>query len=172
MSKLAIKGGKKVRTDKFPASKGIGREEVKAVTRVIKSTILSKYIGAWGEDFYGGPEVKKFESEWAKYFGVKHAVAVNSATSGLYSAVGALGIGPGDEVIVSPYSMSASATAPLIYGAIPVFADIEEDYFCLSPDSIEKRITKLQWKRNVNHGCKIFILFGIWILLYFEHIIK
>jgi dTDP-4-amino-4,6-dideoxygalactose transaminase len=72
---------------------------------------------------------------------VRHAITVNSATSALYCAVGAIGSGPGDEIIVSPYTMSCSAVAPLIYNAIPVFSDIEEDYFCLSPKSIEEQIT-------------------------------
>ena len=142
MTTLALLGGEKVRKEKFPAYRTIGKEEEDAVLRVIKSGVLSKYLGSWHEDFYGGPEVRVLESEWASYFNVKHAIAVNSATSALYCAVGAVGIGPGDEVIVSPYTMSASATAALIYNAIPVFADIEEDYFCLSPESVEKRITK------------------------------
>jgi dTDP-4-amino-4,6-dideoxygalactose transaminase len=66
---------------------------------------------------------------------------MNSATSGLIAAMGAVGIGPGDEVIVSPYSMSASAIAPLFYGGVPVFADIDPDYFCLDYDSVVKAIT-------------------------------
>jgi len=142
MPKLAINGGKKVRTKKFPAYRIFDDKEVKAASRVIKSGILSKFLGAWHEDFYGGPEVRALEKEWARHFNVKHAVSVNSATSGLYCAVGAAGVGPGDEVIVSTYTMSASATAPIIFNAVPVFADIEEDYFCLDPDSIEKKITK------------------------------
>lgn len=142
MSKLAINGGSKIRTKLFPAYKVMGEEEVEAASRVIRSGILSRYLGSWHDDFYGGPEVQAFEKEWANFFKVKHAIAVNSATSGLYCAVGAADIGPGDEVIVTPYSMSASAIAPIIYNAIPVFADIEEDYFCLDPDSIEERITK------------------------------
>jgi dTDP-4-amino-4,6-dideoxygalactose transaminase len=140
MPKLAINGGRKVREKKFPAHRTIGKEELGAVQRVIGSGVLSRYLGAWHEDFYGGPEVKALEAEWAQYFNVKHAVAVNSATSGLYCAIGALGLGPGDEVIVSPYTMSASAVAPLIFNAIPVFADIEDDCFCLSLESIEKNI--------------------------------
>ena len=87
--------------------------------------------------------MQALENEWASYFHVKHAIAVNSATSGLYAATGAVGIGPGDEVIVSPYTMSASVMPPLIYGAVPVFADIEKDYFCLDPVSVEQRITNL-----------------------------
>lgn len=141
MAKLAINGGKKIRTKKFPAYITVGKEEERAVKRVIKSGILSRFLGVWHENFYGGPEVNAFEKEWANYFKIKHTISVNSATSGLYAAVGAAGINPGDEVIVSPYTMSASAVAPLIYGGIPVFADIEEDYFCLSPASVESKIT-------------------------------
>lgn len=141
MPKLALLGGEKVRNKKFPAHKVIGREEENAVSRVFSSAIFSRFLGCWHEDFYGGPEVRAFEEEWARFFHVKHAIAVNSATSALYCAVGVAGVGPGDEVIVSPYTMTASAVAPLIYNAIPVFADIEEDYFCLSPESVEERIT-------------------------------
>ncbi len=147
MSKLAIKGGNKVRKKLFPAYKTAGDEEIKAVEKVIRSGILSRFIGCWHEDFYGGPEVRKFENEWAEYFNVKHAIAVNSATSGLFCAVGASGIQPGDEVIVSPYTMTPSSVAPLIYNAIPVFADIDSDYFIMSPDSIEKRIT--DWTKAI-----------------------
>ncbi len=125
----------------FPPYKFIGAEEKAAVNRVLDSGVLSRYLGCWHEDFYGGPEVRDFEKEWAQYFGVKHAIAVNSATSGLICAVGAAGIGPGDEVIVSPYSMCISATAPIWYGAVPVFADIEPDCFCLDPESIKQKIT-------------------------------
>ena len=141
MSHLAINGGDKIRTRPFPAYNMIGREEEKAVVDVMRSGILSRFLGSWHRDFYGGPQVQALEREWAEYYNVKHAIAVNSATSGLYCAVGATGAGPGDEVIVSPYTMSASASAALVYNAIPVFADIEEDYFCLDPDSVEERIT-------------------------------
>lgn len=141
MGKLAVNGGEKIRTELFPAYRVIGEEEEKAAVEVIRSGILSKYLGCWADDFYGGPQIRALEKEWAQYYGVKHAVAVNSATSALYCAAGALGLNPGDEVIVSPYTMSASATAPLIYNAIPVFADIEEEYFCLDAQSIEAHIT-------------------------------
>jgi len=141
MKTLALLGGEKVRKEKFPAYRPIGKEEEDAVLRVIRSGVLSKFLGSWHEDFYGGPEVRALESEWAAYFNIKHAIAVNSATSGLYAAVGAAGIGPGDEVIVSPYTMTASATAALIYGAIPVFADIDPEIFCISPKNIMKCIT-------------------------------
>lgn len=139
--KLAINGGKKFRAEPFPAYNTIGEEEEKAVLRVLRSGKLSTYLGAWHDDFYGGSEVQALEKEWAEYFNVKHAISVNSATSGLYAAIGAIGINPGDEVIVSSYTMSASATAILMYGGIPVFADIEEDYYCLDVNSIKDKIT-------------------------------
>lgn len=142
MKKLAINGGEKLRSEPFPEYNTIDELEEEAVLRVLRSGKLSTYLGTWHEDFYGGVEVQALEKEWAEFFNVKHAISVNSATSGLYSAVGAIGIKPGDEVIVSPYTMSASATAILLYGGIPVFADIEEDYFCIDPKSIEKNITE------------------------------
>lgn len=142
MSKLALLGGPKVRTKLFPAYRTIGPEEERAVIDVMRSGVLSRFVGGWHPDFYGGPQVRALEEEWAAHFGVKHAITVNSATSGLYCAVGATGAGPGDEIIVSPYTMSASATAALIFNSVPVFADIEEDYFCLDADSIEKQITE------------------------------
>ena len=141
MAKLAINGGEAVRTSPFPLYVTIGEEEKRAVMEVLDSTVLSKFLGTWSPDFFGGPRVQKLEREWEAYFGVKHAISVNSATSGLYAAVGAAGVGPGDEVIVSPYTMSASAAAALVYGGIPVFADIDPDTFCLSPASIRERIT-------------------------------
>jgi len=141
MKNLAIHGGKKVRSEPFPAYNTIGVEEEEATLRVLRSGKLSTYLGSWHDDFYGGKEVQALEREWEDFFQVKHAISVNSATSGLYAAVGALGIEYGDEVIVSAYTMSASATAALIYGATPVFADIESEYYCLDVRDIERKIT-------------------------------
>lgn len=145
----------------------IGKEEKEAVLRVIESGVLSGYQGNWSENFYGGPEVKALEKEWAEYFGVKHAIACNSATSGLWMACAAIGLQQNfesinrniipdcgglefdngaeyepDECIVTGYSMTCSASIPLHFGAKPVFADIEEDYYCLDPKSVEERITQ------------------------------
>ena len=139
--KLAIKGGEPVRKEAFPAVNFIGEEEQQAVARVLQSGVLSKFLGGWNENFYGGPEIRGLEQEWAEFFGVKHAISVNSNTSGLFAAIGATLIEPGDEVIVSPYTMTASAIAPLIFNAIPVFADIEEEYFCLDPEAVRKQIS-------------------------------
>src|SRR3989338_2965575 len=142
MSVLALHGGTPVRRHPFPDYRTIGAEEQAAVARVLDGGTLSGFLGSWDPRFFGGPEVRSIEEEWAKRFGVRHAIAVNSATSGLMAAVGAAGISPGDEVIVSPYTMSASATVPLWYGGIPVFADIEPEYFCLDPASVRSRITE------------------------------
>lgn len=142
MEKLAIKGGVAVRKQNFPGYNTIDQEEIDAVERVMRSGVLSKYLGSWGDDFLGGPEIQAFEREWAQYFKVKHAIAVNSNTSGLFVAMGAAGVGPGDEVIVSPWTMTASAVAPVVFNAVAVFADIEPDYFCLSAESVEEKITE------------------------------
>jgi dTDP-4-amino-4,6-dideoxygalactose transaminase len=139
--KLAINGGEKLRAKPFPAYNTIDEKEEEAVLRVLRSGKLSTFLGTWHNDFHGGKEVVSLEEQWSKYFGVKHSICMNSATSCLFASVGAIGINSGDEVIVTPYSMSATATAILLYGGIPVFADIEEEYFCLDPKDVEKKIT-------------------------------
>lgn len=141
MDELAIFGGEPVLRDPLPPYQSVGQEELQAVTRVIESGCLSGFYGSWGDEFLGGPMVRAFEQAWGERFGVKHAVSVNSATSGLFAAMGAAGIGSGDEVIVPPYTMSATAMAPLIYGGIPVFVDIEPDTFCLAPQAVRQVIT-------------------------------
>lgn len=139
---LAINGGEPARKTPFPRYNTIGKEEKEAVARVLDSGVLSQYLGKCGPEFYGGPEVQKLERAWESHFGVKHAVSMNSATSCLYAAMGALGIRPGDEVVVSPYTMVASVTAAAVYGARPVFADIDPDTFCITPETIEKNISE------------------------------
>ncbi|MAM00310.1 MAG: DegT/DnrJ/EryC1/StrS aminotransferase [Alteromonadaceae bacterium] len=138
---LAIHGGPKVRQNLFPAHITVGAEEKMMVGKVIDSGILSNYLGAYHENFMGGQFVRDCEAAWADRFGAKHALAVNSNTSGLVAALGAINVGPGDEVIVTAYSMSASAVAPLMWGATPVFADVDPETFCLSAKSIEAVIT-------------------------------
>ncbi|NLT23686.1 MAG: DegT/DnrJ/EryC1/StrS family aminotransferase [Syntrophorhabdus sp.] len=141
MSKLALFGGNKAVAGPFEPYRSIGAEEVEAARQVVETGVLSRFLGSWDPDFYGGDKVRDFEEAWATYFSVKYAVTVNSATSGLVAAVGAIGIEPGDEVIVSPWTMSATATAILVWNAIPVFADIEDQTYNLDPASIEKNIT-------------------------------
>lgn len=141
LEKLALLGGPKVINKDFDRYNPIGEEEVLAAKEVVESGVLSKFLGCWDPDFFGGPKVQEFERQCEAYFGVKHAITVNSWTSGLIAAVGAIGIEPGDEIIVSPWTMCASATAILHWNAIPVFADIESETFCLDPKSVEANIT-------------------------------
>ena len=138
---LALLGGTKTIQSEFKRYNSIGDEELQAAKQVIESGVLSQFLGAWHEDFYGGPKVREFERSCEAFFRVKHAVTVNSATSGLIAAVGAIGIEPGDEIIVSPWTMCASATSILHWNAIPVFADIDPQTFCLDPRSVEANIT-------------------------------
>lgn len=141
MSKLALLGGSPVIDRPLTPYRTIGEEERVAVNRVMSSGKLSGFVGAWCDDFSGGPEVRAFEAAWMARFRVRHAVTVNSNTSGLFASMGAVGVGPGDEVIVPPYSMSATAMAPLMYGGIPVFVDIEPETFCLDLAKVRDAIT-------------------------------
>lgn len=108
----------------------IGKEEIKAVTDVLKSGMLAQ-----------GPKVLEFEEKFAKFIGVKYAVATSSGTTALEVALRAHGIGEGAEVITTPFTFIASANAILYTGARPVFVDIDES-FNINPDLIEKAITK------------------------------
>jgi perosamine synthetase len=112
------------------ASPQLGEEERSAVLDVLGSGQLAQ-----------GPVVEAFESEFAAWCGVKHAVAVNSGTAALHLLMLAHGIGEGDEVITSPFTFIASANAALFVGARPVFVDIEPQTFCLDPSLIERAIT-------------------------------
>jgi dTDP-4-amino-4,6-dideoxygalactose transaminase len=91
--------------------------------------------------FILGPNVAEFEREVAAYIGVKHAIGVANGTDSLVLSLRALGIGPGDEVITTPWTFFASAEAVSIVGATPVFADIRPDSFCLDPEDAVKRLT-------------------------------
>jgi dTDP-4-amino-4,6-dideoxygalactose transaminase len=138
---LAILGGPKTIKKPIDRYNSIGIEEIEAAKSVVESGVLSQFLGCWDDDFYGGPKVQQFERECEAYFNVKHAITVNSWTSGLVAAVGAIGIEPGDEIIVTPWTMCASATAILHWNAIPIFADIESETFCLDLASVEANIT-------------------------------
>ena len=141
MSELAVLGGEKVREKPFIWHAVIGDEEKQNVNDVLENGTLSGFIAKAGPSFLGGKYVKELEFLVKDYFKVEQAVAVNSATAGLHVALGACGVGPGDEVIVTPYTMSASATAIIMQNAIPVFADIEEETFGLDPKAVEQKIT-------------------------------
>jgi perosamine synthetase len=140
MEKLAIFGG-------APALSGLakfeslGSNERKAIERVVNSQVLSGFYGSPGPEFNGGEEVQKLETKWRQRYSCSYAISVNSATSGLIAALAAIELEPGEEVIVPPWTMSATVVAPLFVGGIPVFVDIEEDTFCLDPEKVEEAIT-------------------------------
>ena len=140
-SQLALLGGKPIRTKSYPIHTTTGVEEIQAAIKVLERAILSEFEGTNNQYFLGGQQVKSLEGEWAEKFGVCYAVSFNSATSALYAAIGACEIGPGDEVIVTPFTMSATATAILVYNAIPVFSDVELNHFNLDPSLLTAKIT-------------------------------
>ena len=135
--KLAIHGGPKVRSDYFGYVSPVGDEEMDAAIEVLRQRKLSGFY----LDFRGGEKVQEFERRFAEYIGVKHAIAVNSGTSALHVALAAAGAGPGDEVIVPPFTFTATASSVLMVNAVPVFADIDPANFCMAPDSIRKAIS-------------------------------
>jgi|Deesub1362B_J571_1020462.scaffolds.fasta_scaffold03767_4 dTDP-4-amino-4,6-dideoxygalactose transaminase len=109
----------------------VDEEEVQAVREVLLS---GRYVS--------GPKVEEFEEKFADYIGVEHAVAVNSGTAALHIALASLGIGPGDEVVVPPLTFFSTVSAVLHQNAIPVFADIDAESFCLDPADFERKITE------------------------------
>ena len=141
MSKCAILGGAPVRPAPIPWTSTMDSEELNAVVEVMKSGVLSAFLANSGEKFLGGPRVKELEEQFCQRFHSRHAISVNSATTALHAAVAACNIGPGDEVLVSPYTMVASASAILMNGAVPIFVDIDPDTYTMDPSQIERWIT-------------------------------
>jgi UDP-4-amino-4-deoxy-L-arabinose-oxoglutarate aminotransferase len=109
----------------------LGEEEIASVVETLRSGWITT-----------GPKTRQFEQEFADFLGEKvQALAVNSATAGLHLAVEAIGIGPGDEVITTPYTFTATAEVVRYMGAHPVFVDIDPETFCIDPRKIEAAIT-------------------------------
>jgi len=163
MNELAIFGGKPIRKKQFPCNAVINECETREIISVINNKEFSRYSGGPGYDienlltmksidatksklpywnFLGGNKVRKFESDFAKFFNMDYAIAINSATTGLTVSLQALGIGKNDEVITTCMSFTATGTSIVGAGAIPVFVDVEYTNLCISPDAIRKAITK------------------------------
>ncbi len=119
----------------FPGIHHMDEQEVEAVVRVLRARSPFRFYGI---DLQG--EVDSFEEEYARFVGSRYAVAVGSGTGALGTAMSALGVGPGQEVIIPAYLWVSVAAAVVNQGAIPVLADID-DTFCLDPADVERRIT-------------------------------
>jgi dTDP-4-amino-4,6-dideoxygalactose transaminase len=137
--KLAIDGGIPVRDEplplEFPGIHHMNEEEVNAALRVLRSRSPFRYYGV---DLQG--EVQAFETEFASFLGISYCLAINSGTGSLHTALAALGVGPGQEIIIPAYMWVSVASAVVNLGAIPVLADID-DTFCLDPTAVEAAIT-------------------------------
>ena len=126
----------------FKPRNTIRPQERAAVQQVMENGSLSDFLGCWHEKkFFGGTSVKALERKFEEKFDVKHAISVNSWTSGLICAVGALGLEPGDEVITTPWTMSATAMAIIHWNLIPIFADIDPNTYNLDPESVRRAIS-------------------------------
>ncbi|MGE4297199.1 MAG: DegT/DnrJ/EryC1/StrS family aminotransferase [Desulfovibrionaceae bacterium] len=138
---LALLGGAPVRTEPFPAYPVIDDADKAAVMAVLDRGALSTFGAGPKGNFAGGVEIRAFEQEFAAFNQSAYALAVNSATAGLHCALAAAGVGPGDEVIVPPYTFTATATAVLHHNAVPIFCDVEDTTFCLDPAKVEACVT-------------------------------
>jgi perosamine synthetase len=131
MKKLAIDGGAPVRAGLLPYGRQtIDDADVAAVTEALRSDWLTT-----------GPKVAEFEEALAAVAGTSDAVAVSTGTAALHAAMYALGVGPGDEVIVTTMTFAASANCAVFLGATPVFADVDADALLIDPRQVEARIT-------------------------------
>ena len=135
MSELALFGGEKTRKTEYPAWPVHDERDVIAVSEVVRS-------GNWGGFPYPGPQTKRFLDSFIEMQRGQYAVAVMNGTITMEVALRAAGIGWGDEVIVPAYTFQATASAPMMAGAIPVLVDIDPDTFCIDPAAIEAAITE------------------------------
>lgn len=138
--KLAIDGGPKAKTTPnfpmYPGGYEIGELEKQAVIDVINDKYLFRYYGPANIE----SRVKKFEEEFSAKIGVNYGLAVNSCTSALISSLVALGVGPGDEVIVPGYTFFASCACIIAAKAVPVIVEVD-DSLTIDPDDFERKIT-------------------------------
>jgi perosamine synthetase len=130
--KLALDGGPPVRDAPFPPWPALGEEDITAVAEALRSGHLTQLTGG---------AVAAFEEAFAAWHGVRHCVATSSGTTAIHTALAVLDIGPGDEVIVPAHTFIASATPVLHQRAVPVFADVDPQTYCLTAESVAERVT-------------------------------
>jgi dTDP-4-amino-4,6-dideoxygalactose transaminase len=129
---LAIDGGVPLRAQPFPPWPQFDAATIQAALEPLREGRTN---------YWGGTRGLAFQDRFAEYVGVSHAIAVNSGTSALHVALGALGIGPGDEVIVPSYTFIATAMCVLHQNAVPVFADVDAATHALDPHDVVTKIT-------------------------------
>jgi len=130
--KLAILGGKPVRSEPFPSWPVIEEPDEKIWMEVLRSKRWNRL---------GGSYVERFEKAWAERLGAQHCLATASGTSALVASLTALDIGPGDEVLVPPYTFVATINAVLLHHALPVFVDTDRETFQIDANKMEAAIT-------------------------------
>jgi len=134
MSRLAFRGGTRVRTEPYPTWPVCDERDIAAVTTVLKS-------GRWGGFPYPGPQTAEFARRFAELQGGGHAVPMANGSVTMEVALRAANIGWGDEVIVPAYTYQTTASAPMVAGAIPVIVDIDPETYCINPKEVEAAIT-------------------------------
>ncbi len=131
MSELAINGGEKVYKEAFPGWPSFEESTIQKAMEPLRSGLVNYWTGSVGQEF---------EKKWAEWNGVANAISVTNGTAALHTALAAMNIGPGDEVICPSYSFIASSFCILQAGALPVFADVTEEH-TIDPADIEAQIT-------------------------------
>ncbi len=137
VSRLAIDGGEPVRRAAMPPRIQVDQRELDAVTRLFRDRMQEG--GAF--DRYDGPEVDTYERELAAYFGVDYVTCVSAGTAAVHSAIGALDLEPGSEVLVSSFTDPGSVMPLLFQQLVPVFVEHDFETFLMSPDGIRAAIT-------------------------------
>ncbi len=133
MEKLAIDGGPKAVTNKFVGWPNFDENAIEAVVAVLRSGKVN---------YWTGPKGMEFERKFAEWQGSKYAISTATGTAALHVALNALGVGPGDEVIVPSYTFIATSFSVVQAGAVPRFADVNLDDHCISVESAEKLVTE------------------------------
>jgi Predicted pyridoxal phosphate-dependent enzyme apparently involved in regulation of cell wall biogenesis len=132
MGQLAILGGEKTKTTPFGTGKRFGEEELKELKEALDQNTLFYWFGS---------KVKDFSAKFARLYGTKYCVSVSSCTAAIHTALGALGVTVGDEVITSPITDMGSLIGILFQNAIPVFADLDPHTYNMDPQAIKEKIT-------------------------------
>ena len=132
MEQLALYGGEKVKTTPYGTGKRFGDEELALLKEALDLNTLF---------YWAGKMTKRFCSKFADLYGSKHCAACSSGTAAIHVALGAVGVGPGDEVITSPITDMGSVIGILFQNAVPVFADLDPHTYNMTPEAIEAKIT-------------------------------